>query len=214
MKYRMLVFDWDGTLMDSVPHIVDCIRGACTVTGAPFPGESAARHIIGLGMREALDALFGPRDEVFVNAFKEAYSRHFFSRPSRREDLFPGVLDVLAMLRSGGGQVAVATGKSWRGMQQALSDLALSDWFDAVQCADQTASKPDPLMLNQLLSRFDCSPEEALMVGDTTFDLEMASRAGMPCIGVSYGAHEERVLRAHGPLEVVSDLRQILGYIF
>lgn len=213
MKYKLLVFDWDGTLMNSVPHIVDCIRVASEAVGTQFPGEEPSRRIIGLGMHEALETLFGVQDANFVNAFRQAYSQHFFSRMPIGEDFFPGVLSTLQLLRSQGTPLAIATGKSWHGMQRALQALQMEHWFVSVKCADRSASKPDPLMLTELQQEHSLAGHEMLMVGDTSFDLEMAARAGVAGLGVSYGAHPPEELRRLATVGVVDDFKDILNYI-
>jgi phosphoglycolate phosphatase len=213
MKYKLVVFDWDGTLVDSVAHIVECLRVASEKTRTPYPGDVASRRIIGLGMTEALQQLFGERDDEFTERFREAYSGHFFSRTPVAGDFFPGVLDTLQKLRRIGCPLAVATGKSSRGMDAALGALGMEDWFVGVKCADKTASKPDPLMLRQLLSEHVLLPHQAVMVGDTSFDMEMAERACVPAMAVSYGAHEIETLLKYKPLVVLHEFRDILKYV-
>lgn len=213
MKYKVLVFDWDGTLINSVPHIVDCIRVASDAVGTAFPGEEASRRIIGLGMQEALESLFGVQSSEFVQAFRMAYSQHFFSRESGRDDFFPGVVDTLVKIRAQGVPLAVATGKSWQGMQRALQGLKMEDWFVSVKCADRTASKPDPRMLIELQQELKVEGHEMLMVGDTSFDLEMARRAGVACLGVAYGAHPPEELIELASVGVLGDFKDILNYI-
>lgn len=199
MKHKLLIFDWDGTLVDSAQHIVDSVKSACAVTKEPFPGQAAARNIIGLGMREALTALFGERSEEFNQAFRGAYSQHFFSRPSSRDDLFHGVTEMLQHFRNRGYRLAIATGKSRHGMEIALKAMALEDWFDGVRCADETCSKPDPQMLLELLELFGLSPDQALMIGDTVYDMDMAKRLDMPRVAVTYGVHDIERLQVFGP---------------
>ena len=199
MKYKLLIFDWDGTLADSAQHIVECIKVACEATDETFPGREAAKNIIGLGMREALTELFGERDDDFAQAFRGAYSSHFFSSPPTRADLFPGIIEVLEEFRALGYRLAIATGKSRRGISLSLQGMQLESWFDAVRCADETCSKPDPLMLRELLEEFDLASEQALMIGDTEYDMDMAKRVNMPRIAVSYGAHDIERMRIYEP---------------
>ena len=210
MKYELVIFDWDGTLADSTQHIVECIREASAVTGVEFPGVDAALNIIGLGMQEAIVDMFGERDQAFIDGFRAAYSNHFFRSPANRSDLFAGVLDLLHQLRGCGLKMALATGKSRRGMDRALLQMELQDMFHAVKCADETASKPDPLMLQQLLEEFNLSPEQAVMVGDTEYDMAMAASIGMPRIAVSYGAHIEDRLRPFAPEAIVHSAAELI----
>lgn len=213
MKYKLLIFDWDGTLADSAQHIVDCVKVACKATGEIFPGREAAKNIIGLGMREALFELFGERDEAFAQAFRKAYSSHFFSAPLSRTDLFPGAIEVLEECRQLGYQLAIATGKSRKGMNQALKAMQLEDWFHAVRCADETTSKPDPLMLRELLREFSLDAHQALMIGDTEYDMDMAKRINMPRIAVSYGAHDIERMRIYEPEGIANKPTDILDII-
>jgi len=213
MKYSLVVFDWDGTLVDSTHHIVECIRMASAATGADFPGVDAAMNIIGLGMKEAIVDMFGERDQAFIDEFRAAYSDHFFSLPASRSDLFFGVLELLQQLRGSGLKVAIATGKSRRGMDRALLQMALQDMFHAVKCADETASKPDPMMLQQLLEEFNLRPEQAVMIGDTEYDMAMAAGIGMPRIAVSYGAHVRERLRPFAPEAIVHCASDLMGVL-
>lgn len=216
MKHRLLIFDWDGTLVDSRRHIVDSVKAACSATGERFPGEEATSFIIGLGMHEALTKLFGLRDEEFIRVFREAYSKHFFSIPPDRNDLFPGALLALQEFRHLGYYLAIATGKSRRGMDIALQAMEMEHWFKGVRCADETRSKPDPQMLSELLELFNLRPDQALMIGDTEYDMDMAKRMDMPRVAVSYGVHNIDRLRcfepsgiADKPLELVGIVRQL-----
>ncbi len=210
MKYDLVIFDWDGTLADSTSHIVDCIRFACEVTKEAFPGEDAARNIIGLGMHEALVQLFGDRDQEFFDIFRVAYSDHFFRAPMSRDDLFEGAIATLQKLKEQGCRLAIATGKSRRGMDRALEQLELGGYFAGVKCADETRSKPDPLMLQLLLEEHDVETARAVMIGDTEYDMEMASKIGMPRIGVNYGAHSVDRLLPHAPEAVVGSPLELL----
>lgn len=195
--HKLLIFDWDGTLVDSSEHIVQCIKVACSATNEDFPGREAASSIIGLGMHEALTELFGKRDKDFVDAFRHAYSEHFFSITPSRRDLFPGVMDMLEHFRAEGFSMAVATGKSRQGMDYALQSMGLENWFEGVRCADEAKSKPDPQMLRELLQEFDFGADQAIMIGDTEYDMDMAHRINMKRIAVSYGVHDVERMRTY-----------------
>lgn len=200
MRYRLYVFDWDGTLMDSEQHIVASMQGAMTDLGLEVLDAHIIRRIIGLGMREALLALFPdePGDQ-FAARFSAAYRSHFFAA-SRRQALFEGAEAMLRALHQHDRLLAVATGKSRRGLDRALNETGLTPLFHSTRCADETRSKPDPTMLREILAELQVAPEEALMIGDTEFDLAMAAAAGMNAVGVSYGVHEPEALRTHAPL--------------
>ncbi len=210
MRKQLVIFDWDGTLADSTAHIVDCIKVACMATDEPFPGATAAKEIIGLGMREALTQLFGQRSETFVQTFRRAYSSHFFSAPMSRADLFDGVVEMLENLSAQGFSLAVATGKSRHGMERALRELDLENAFAAIRCADETQSKPNPQMLHELLAEFKLQPAEAVMIGDTEYDMAMAQTIDMPRIAVTYGAHHIARLQTYQPMAVVESPGQLV----
>ena len=210
---RLVIFDWDGTLMDSEQHIVASMHGAMDRLGIPRLPAAQVRNIIGLGMREAIEALFPNQvDEDFARRFVAAY-REFYFDPDAPQALFEGARRVLDTLHAHGRLLAVATGKSRRGLDLALSYLDLADRFHASRCADETASKPDPRMLQEILAELSVAPEEAVMVGDTEYDLEMARRAGLQGIAVSYGVHEIQRLLAYAPRACLTDITQLPGVL-
>lgn len=198
VRYRLLMFDWDGTLVDSIGHIVDSMQGAITAVGrAPLPAERI-RGIIGLGMREAIMELLGADLSAdFIEDFKAAYRRYYF-RPDAPQRLFPGARSLLATLAEAGCLLAVATGKSRRGLDLALREFDLAACFHASRCADETRSKPDPLMVQELLAQLQIRPEEAAVVGDTVHDMAMARRAGVTAIGITHGVDDSERLLRHG----------------
>lgn len=200
---RMVVFDWDGTLLDSTGHIVESLQAAAVQMNWEVPDPDQARGIIGLGMRESIQALFGPRSESDIQRYRKAYADIFFSRVQTREDLFPGVERLLEGLTERGFRLAIATGKSRPGLDRVLKALALEDVFEITRCADETRSKPDPKMLHEIQAASRLSGSEMVMVGDTTYDLEMAKRASVPGIGVAYGAHPPERLIPCQPLTIL-----------
>jgi phosphoglycolate phosphatase len=206
----IVIFDWDGTLCDSADHIVRAMKAAAFEIGIEEPEAAAVRNIIGLGLVDAVKTLFPdlPRDEWEPLAL--AYSRHYTAGDEDPPQLFPGALETLVELRERGFELGVATGKSRRGLARILSSMALLDFFDATRCADETRGKPDPLMLEEIMRERGKGPSDALMVGDTEYDLEMARRAGMDSVGVSFGVHEPGRLKRHRPLAIVDDLPQLL----
>lgn len=203
---RLFIFDWDGTLMDSERQIVHCMQRAAADLGLVVPETAAVRSIIGLGLPEALLRLFPFYDRPLRERIRQAYARHFVAEAGGRSELFPGAMELLEDLRAQGHLLAVATGKSRLGLDRVLEQTGLMHFFDTSRCADETASKPDPLMLNEILVALSVFPGEAVMIGDTTFDLEMAARANVRSVGITHGVHAATELERHRPLAIVSDL--------
>lgn len=198
--YRVLIFDWDGTLVDSIGRIVESISVAADKCDLPPLDAVAIKGIIGLGLPEAVRTLYPHiKDVRVVNAFRQAYADHYLSIDVEPSLPYPGVAQSLHRYREQGYRLAVATGKGRRGLDRALSGQGWGDLFEVTRCADETASKPSPQMLHEILAHCQVRPDEALMVGDSVFDLEMAHRAGMDSVAVSYGAQSIDVLRACSP---------------
>jgi phosphoglycolate phosphatase len=192
--YDLIVFDWDGTLMDSTATIARCIQLSCQDVGLPVPSVQAASHVIGLGLRDAL-AHFAPgANEAQVQALVQRYKVHYLTDDTSLV-LFEGVEPFLQQLSKAGYQLAIATGKSRAGLDRALSYTEIGPLFGASRTADETESKPHPRMLLELIEHFDVSSRRVLMVGDTTHDLAMARRAGTFAAAVCTGAHSEELLR-------------------
>ena len=209
MKFKLLVFDWDGTLMDSEARIVACVEAAVTDMGLASPGRDAIRNIIGLGLREAVHMLFPESDDHLHLDIAERYRAHFFSSSEAPSQLFEGAREVIEGLHQAGYLLAVATGKGRRGLDYALETTALGDYFQTTRCADETFSKPHPEMLHQIIEEIGVLPRQALMIGDTEYDLQMASNAKMPSLAVAYGVHGRERLLKHNPLaclEQITDL--------
>lgn len=206
----IVIFDWDGTLCDSVDGIVLAMRAAADELAMALPAEQAVRDIIGLGLPQALARLFPDEPEAVREALSEAYSRLYVAASDGPPRLFEGARDVLDALRGAGFELAVATGKSRRGLDRVLAGAGMSDYFDATRCADETASKPDPLMLRQILEQRDRRPEQAVMVGDSEYDLAMAASLGMASVGVSHGVHDPERLQRHGPVGIIDQLGELL----
>lgn len=205
MKYRLIVFDWDGTLIDSADTIVECIQQASLDFGLPVPDRQRASHVIGLGLRDALRAAVPSLPAERYAEFAEAYRRHFVAREEAMR-LFPGARELLLELSRRGHKLAVATGKSRRGLDRALQAADLKDCFAATRCADETHPKPHPAMLRELMQTLAVHPAQALMIGDTSHDLDMAKSAGVDAIAVTYGAHAAEALRACGPHHCVDSI--------
>lgn len=211
-RFDLIVFDWDGTLFDSTALIVRCIQAAVRDVGGQPPTDRAASYVIGLGLAQAL-AHAAPDVPAERHAELGARYRHHYAQHQDDISLFDGVLPMLAELRARQHLLAVATGKSRRGLDQALQSVALQGVFNASRTADQTAGKPDPLMLHELFAELGVPPNRALMVGDTTHDLQMARRAGCASLGVSYGAHEPQAFEAWQPLYVAHSVADMGNWL-
>lgn len=197
-RFELLVFDWDGTLVDSAQAIVESLQGACTDLGFEPPTDERARHIIGLGLKDALRYAIPHVPEAEHRRVVERYRSHFLARDAHMQ-LFPGVTDGLAALQSRGYLLAIATGKSRRGLERALDQVGVRRFFVASRCADEGFSKPHPGMLQAVMEELVVRPEDTLMIGDTTHDLDMATSAGVSALAVAYGAHPKSQLLAARP---------------
>ena len=187
-QFDLIAFDWDGTLFDSTALIARCIQAACADLGVPVPSDKDASYVIGMGLIEALQHAAPDLPRERYKELGERYRYHYFAK-QHEIVLFEGTLPMLQALKARNHWLGVATGKSRRGLDEALQTVQLQGLFDATRTADETASKPDPQMLLELMSEFGVEPERTLMIGDTTHDLQLAANAGAAAIGVSYGAH-------------------------
>lgn len=211
---RLVVFDWDGTLMDSTGQIVAAASGAIAQLGLPERSPDAIRDIIGLGLRESWHRLFPELGPDGFMPFVEAYRDHFFAPELQTARLYARADEVVAELAGRGFLLAVATGKSRRGLDRDLAATGLERYMAASRTADETRSKPNPDMLLELMTRLGVEPERTLMVGDTEWDLEMARRAGVAAVAVSYGAHPRERLLPFAPLaclEAIDGLLELLA---
>lgn len=208
----LYVFDWDGTILDSTGKIVLSMQRAIDAAGLPLPAESALRQIIGLGLGEAIRTLFADIDEHQLEQLKQTYSRFYVEADQTPCGFFPGVQETLQQLREQGHRLAVATGKSRRGLDRVLSNVGLQDFFDDSRCADETQSKPHPQMLLELMQSQAHQPAETVMIGDTDFDIHMAHQAGTHSIAVRYGAHPPERLNAAAPMHQVDHFADILAW--
>ncbi|NJD24568.1 MAG: HAD-IIIA family hydrolase [Betaproteobacteria bacterium] len=213
MRYPLVVFDWDGTILDSAGAIVRAIQSACIDLGLPPPPDERARHVIGLGLADAMRHAVPDLEPGRYAAMVERYRHHYLSG-DHALTLFPEIPELLAELQERGCLLAVATGKSRAGLDRALAHSGLRSFFAASRCADECRSKPDPQMLEELLDEFGLPATAAVMIGDTSHDLLMASNAGVDALAVTYGAHPHDHLAEHGPLAClhsVAGLRQWLA---
>lgn len=204
-----MVFDWDGTLMDSTAAIVRAARLAIDQLGLPHKEEAEIMNIIGLGLRDCWEQLFPELDGGGFERFVECYRDHYLAPEQQISDLYAGARELLAGLHGRGALLAVATGKSRRGLERDLARTGLGGLFHGSRTADETAPKPDPAMLLELLHELGIEPGNALMVGDTEYDLEMAARAGVRAVGVGWGAHAPARLVARGPLACVAAMEEL-----
>lgn len=209
MRFQLIVFDWDGTLMDSEARIVACIRAAFVDIGEPPPPPEVARDVIGLGLDEAMTVLWPDGGTQERGALVERYRSHFLGINETASNLFPGIPAMLEALGDRGLRLAVATGKSRRGLELALASTGLKGCFQATRCADEARSKPHPEMLLWLMRELGVEPGATLMVGDTEYDMQMAGNAGVAAVAVCYGVHAPERLRRQAPLACLEDLREL-----
>lgn len=212
-SYRLVVFDWDGTIVDSAATIVASVHAASADAGLARHSDQSVRNIIGLGLREAVDALYPGLDDDARARFVDAYRLHFLSPERAAVQTFRGVDEVLRQLHDEDVLLAVATGKGRRGLDRELQQTGLLRYFSASRCADETRSKPHPQMLEELLDVLGVDAGEALMVGDTSFDLEMARYAGVAAVGVTYGAHPRSALQRLQARALIDDIGELLAHV-
>ena len=211
-QFDLIVFDWDGTLFDSTALIARCIQAACADVGAAVPSDKDASYVIGMGLVEALQhAAPGLPRERYPELGKR-YRHHYFAK-QHEIVLFDGTLDMLAALRERNHWLGIATGKSRSGLDEALNSVQLKGVFHATRTADETASKPNPQMLIELMSEFGVDPERTLMIGDTTHDLQLAANAGTARVGVSYGAHDSAAFAEFEPLHVAHSVADLHDWL-
>lgn len=212
-RFDLIIFDWDGTLANSIDWIVQCIQQAAVEYGCPIPDIQATKDIIGLSIEQALQILFPDCASETHQAIALSYGSTFFSKPVTPDDLFPGVHEMLQYLRQQGYQLAIATGKKHTGLTKAIQGTGVSELFDTTRSADQTASKPNPLMIDEIVAELGVSKQRTLMVGDSIHDLQMALNAQVASIAVTCGAHPASVLQDYHPLRCLvscSALTEIL----
>ncbi|MGA7799729.1 MAG: HAD-IA family hydrolase [Gammaproteobacteria bacterium] len=210
--YSLLVFDWDGTLMDSEAQIVRCMQAAMGDMDLPVLEPERIRDIIGLGLKEAIDRLFPGRDDVFHARMVDRY-RHHWLASGTGSALFAGAEQTLRQLAQRGYLLGVATGKGRQGLDRVLAETGLGELFHATRCSDETRSKPHPLMLQQIMAELDVAPTETLMIGDTEYDMRMAHNAGAGALAVAYGVHAPERLLGLGPLGCLERIDQLVPWL-
>lgn len=211
-QFDLIVFDWDGTLANSTQMIVDCMRQSAMDAQLPVPTEADASQIIGLGMREAVRVLFGDLSSSDYARLTDRYREYYFAQ-DEATPLFEGVKEALPEFRALGFDLAVATGKGRNGLNKSLQMTGLAAYIQTTRTVDECFSKPHPQMLEELMEVHVSLPERTLMVGDTTFDLQMAQNAGVASVGVTYGAHAKEKLLGHAPMAVLDSFQQVREWI-
>ena len=212
-KYSVVIFDWDGTLVDSTARIVDSMQMASSTVGLPALTNHAIQQIIGLGLPEALKKLWPEILEDQLQLMRSNYSANFSHHSDVHVDFFPQAREFFEELHSLGYVLAVATGKTRKGLDEMLDGMKVREVFDITRCADETTSKPDPHMLEEILAELQLSSDQALMIGDTSFDLDMAKSIDMDAVGMTHGAHESSILLASGAKALCHDLNELLDWI-
>lgn len=211
-NFDLIAFDWDGTLFDSTQIIVRCIQAAVRDVGGTVPTDQAAAYVIGLGLMQALAHAAPDVPPEKYTALGARY-RHHYALQCNALSLFDGVLPLLEALRARGHLLAVATGKSRRGLDDALHSVELRGVFDGSRTADETAGKPHPRMLHELMAEFGVPASRVLMIGDTTHDLQMALNAECASVGVSYGAHQPDAFEALAPRQIVHSVQELHDWL-
>lgn len=207
---KVLIFDWDGTLVDSIMRIVEAMHVASDTCAVPRCTDDEVRAIIGLAMPQAYDVLYPQADDAGLKErFISVYSETYIQLEEQPSEFYPGVREALEQYRRAGYQLAVATGKSRRGLHRVLSGHNMLDYFDITRCADETCSKPDPLMLHEILAHCNATPRQAIMVGDSPFDLRMANNAKVPGVAVSYGAQPMHILQREDPVLAIDHFSEL-----
>ena len=211
MSYKLLVFDWDGTIIDSAAAIVDCIQEAARDSGLEIPPRERAAHTIGLGLHDALRFAVPDLPAERYAEFVANYRKHFLMRQDTMQ-VFDGMRELIDRF-SRSHVLAIATGKSRRGLDRALAATDLKPFFMASRCADETNPKPHPAMLLELMAELDVAKEQVVMIGDTSHDMQMARSAGVHGVAVTYGAHDEQGLLACSPIACVGDVKTLAEWL-
>ena len=211
--YKLLVFDWDGTLMDSEARIVSCLAMAIADLELPALDKDTLKNVIGLGMKEAITTLIPTAGQPLITDFTDRYRYHFLSDHHAPETLFPGAYNMLANLSKQDCFLGVATGKSRKGLDRSLKETGCTGLFHKTRCADESFSKPNPQMLEDIMDALGVQPNETLMIGDTEYDIQMAKNAGAQAMAVSYGVHERERLMSFQPLDCLDSIADVAGWL-
>ncbi|VAW50487.1 Similar to phosphoglycolate phosphatase, clustered with ribosomal large subunit pseudouridine synthase C [hydrothermal vent metagenome] len=215
--FPLLIFDWDGTLVDSIERIVTSIQFASKSVVKMEVSETQAKNVIGLGLSEAIEKLHPELDKlqhaIELNNIADAYRQHYLHENTVPAPLFAGVDTLLNGLRDDGYTLAISTGKSRAGLQQSIDEHQLARHFATTKCAGENKSKPHPEMLHKILHELNFSASQTLMIGDSEHDLKMANNADMKSIGVTHGVHDAKTLEKHNPLICLSDITELSSYL-
>ncbi len=212
-KKELIVFDWDGTLMDSQARIVNCLRTTLQDMALAERNDAQLSDVIGLGFREALNSLYPDENDQFHIEFVDRYREYFLQEDKTPSVLFAGATELLESLNRQDYFIAIATGKGRHGLDIALKENEVEHHFHASRCADESRSKPHPQMLEELMDFFAVEPEQTLMIGDTEYDLEMANNAKVQSLAVSHGVHEQTRLEKFNPLTCVSNINELDSWL-
>lgn len=212
-KLKLAIFDWDGTIMDSVSRIVESMQCAARRANLVVPTEQAVKDIIGLSLAPAFEQLFGKLSPAMTNTMSDYYRQEYLDENRSETPIFNGIEQVLTTLKSQGYLLAVATGKSRVGLDRLMKESGLAHFFNDTMTADEAESKPSPQMIETLLTRLGVNRGETIMVGDSILDMQMARNAQVSAIGVSYGAHTPEVLSGANPKAIVDSPMALLSYI-
>ncbi|MFT2090909.1 HAD family hydrolase [Paraglaciecola sp. 2405UD69-4] len=213
MKYKAIVFDWDGTLMDSISKIVDSMQTSASHFGLPVPSFDEAKNVIGISLLPALKKLFSIDDHDEAVKLMLIYKEHFKNHTQICSPMFEGAVELLEELKARGHLLAVATGKARQGLEHNLLHSNTGHLFTTSKTADDASSKPSPDMLKQILSELDLQPSDVLMVGDTSYDMQMAETIGMDRIAVSFGVHNHETLMKHNPIAIIDSLPELTQFV-
>jgi phosphoglycolate phosphatase len=212
-KAKLIVFDWDGTLMDSAAQIVHCLQVAISELGLDKKTDNELKNIIGLGLREAFYALYPQANDEELTALTAHYRTHFFDQRQEACELFSGARELIIQLQKQDYFLAVATGKGRNGLDKVLKETAMAEFFPVTRCADESHSKPHPQMLLDIIDYYGVEASDTIMIGDTEYDLQMANNAAAHSVGVTYGVHEEQRLLDCNPLTCVSNIENLHNWL-
>ena len=216
-RFPLLVFDWDGTLVDSIERIVTSLQHASKQAADIHIDETQARDVIGLGLNEAISKLHPELDAQLhatkLNNIADAYRQHYLYGNTVPAPLFTGVSDLLNELRENGFTLAISTGKSRAGLEHSIDEHQLADYFATTRCAGENKSKPHPEMLHEILDELNFAASQTLMIGDSEHDLKMANNANVQCIGVTHGVHDAKTLEKFNPLICLNNITELSDYL-
>ncbi len=213
MDYQLLIFDWDGTLMDSESRIVSCLSNAIEDLQLPQREAHELSNVIGLALGHAFESLYPELPEEEISRLVQRYRYHFLEASQVPSPLFANVPETLEQLRHEGFQLAIATGKGRPGLDRVLHETGMAGLFSASRCADESLSKPDPAMVIEILEELSVPPEHALVIGDTEYDLQMAANAQVDSVAVSYGVHSVDRLLQHQPKLVIDEITELRNWL-